>query len=101
LSEPLYIAMQMAGYPGDAYKLINDTVAPIAKQTGQNLIEVLEGMDDDTAHDTLDRLESDFIELMRHPETYTGCASEKSLEIVERGKSMLPQLKHKIAIYSD
>lgn len=101
LSEVLYIAMQTAGYPGDAHKLINDTVAPIAKQTGQNLIAVLEEMPDDTVHDTLDQLEADVIELMRHPETYVGNAAKKSLEMVERGKSMLPQLKHKIAIYSD
>jgi adenylosuccinate lyase len=100
LSEPLYIAMQMAGYPGDAHKLINDIVAPIAKQTGQNLIEVLKGMPDDTIHDTLDRLEPDVIELMCHPETYVGNASVKAREMVERSKSMLPYLKHKIAIYT-
>lgn len=83
LSEPLYIALQMAGYQGDAHELINRTLVPEAKKTNLPLIEVLEKMaaQDDYLQKVLKRIPEEIQELFRYPENYTGKAREKAKEI--------------------
>jgi adenylosuccinate lyase len=47
LGEPLYIALQMAGYNGDAHALINDEIAPRSRVSGRDLLaELIEFAED-------------------------------------------------------
>jgi len=86
LSEPLYIVMQMIGIK-NAHHIVNHTLVPIAQASGKSLIEVA---DEYAQHNLNFKLiwESRFPdktrEMLKSPESYTGLASKKSLEIAEK-----------------
>ena len=84
LSEPLYIALQMADYQKDAHELVNRTLVPEAKRTNSSLIKVLERLADEDTHlkEVLKRIPEEIQELFQHPENYIGKAKEKAKEIV-------------------
>ena len=83
LAEPLYIALQMAGFPGDAHELVNRKLVPMATERKVLLVEILEeyaGNDIDLQK-TISAIPGDVWELLHHPENYTGDAEKKALEI--------------------
>ncbi len=83
LAEPLYIAMQMAGYSGDAHELVNRELVPIAQERKILLVEILEefAKDDPGLRTTISAIPKEVWELLHHPESYTGDAERKALEI--------------------
>lgn len=90
LSEPLYIALQMAGYDGDAHNFVNHVLTPKAQKSGRMLVEILEDFpDDDPAKTAYLAIPADLRELLHHPEQYTGRAKEKALEIAALAREQL------------
>lgn len=89
LAEPLYIALQMAGFRGDAHHFVNHELVRIARTKNITLIQVLEDLvelDDDDypeLRDTVERIPKEMRELFRSPENYTGDAKEKALRIAD------------------
>lgn len=84
LAEPLYIAMQMAGYEKDAHELVNRQVVPLATKSGRPLVEELEDYciyKDAEALIAYRHIPEEVKELLHHPENYTGLAAEKAMEI--------------------
>jgi adenylosuccinate lyase len=81
LAEPLYIALQMAGYSGDAHKLINEQAVQLAQTTNCQLIDAIQQLADSDAElrQALEHIPKAVLELMRQPERYTGLAQEKAL----------------------
>ncbi len=85
LAEPLYIAVQMAGYEGDGHKLVSDVLTPRSLASGRTLIEELEelaGSDEGLAA-VLEGIPTELRTLLRHPESYTGNARERALAIAD------------------
>ncbi|MHA1410809.1 MAG: lyase family protein, partial [Candidatus Odinarchaeia archaeon] len=76
LAEPLYIALQMAGYQGDAHELVNGELVPIAQKDGRLLAEVLEekALPDEELAEVISRIPDDVWQLLHQPENYTGDA---------------------------
>jgi adenylosuccinate lyase len=83
LAEPLYIALQMAGYEGDAHELVNRHLTPVAQIEGRTLIQVLEEFAerDSEIHKALAHIPQEIRQLLHEPRRYTGLAKEKALEI--------------------
>ena len=83
LAEPIYIALQMAGFSGDAHELVNRKLVPMATERKVFLVEILEeyAEDDPDLQKTINAIPGDVWELLHHPENYTGDAKEKALEI--------------------
>jgi len=83
LSEPLYIALIMGGYRGDAHHLVNHTLTPMATAKKTLLIDMLEELaeDDEELKKVLRNIPADIIELLHHPDRYTGDAEEKARQI--------------------
>ncbi|OGY93004.1 MAG: hypothetical protein A3B31_02190 [Candidatus Komeilibacteria bacterium RIFCSPLOWO2_01_FULL_53_11] len=88
LGEPLYIALQMAGYRGDAHKLINDKLAPEARRTGEPLIVCAErkAKRSKNLRAALENMPTEVIELLKDARRYTGHASRKAREIARRAR---------------
>ncbi len=84
LAEPLYIALQVAGYESDAHRLVNHTLVPLATLSGRSLIEELEDLADydDAVKEAFGNIPEDTKALLYHPENYIGLASEKAYEVV-------------------
>lgn len=84
IAEPLYIALQMAGYTGDAHRLVNHVLMPIAKNDGINLFQALESVVDSEhgLREIVDQMPYGVKSLLKSPENYTGIAKEKALSIV-------------------
>ena len=91
LAEPLYIALQMAGYPGDAHELINHKAVPLAKTAGISLNKALLQLShlDDELLGALDRVPTELGELLLFPEQYTGQAAKKALSICASARNAL------------
>lgn len=85
LAEPLYIALQMAGFDGDAHKFVNHTLTPVSLATGKLLVEVLEDLvkDDEVIERVYQSIPAEIRDLLHHPEQYTGLACQKALEIAD------------------
>lgn len=91
LSEPIYIALQMAGYNADAHELVNHRAVPLAQSESISLIEAVERIaaTDDQVKKALDAIPRDIITLLYSPERYTGDAQEKALKIASAAEAFL------------
>jgi len=94
LDEPIYIALQMAGYLGDAHELVNRRLVPIAQSTGQQLVEVLqqEAKENPDLARVIKLIPQDVMELFQHPEQYTGYAESRALQITEQAEKISNKL---------
>jgi len=96
LAEPMYIALQMTGYSGDAHKLANHTLVPIAQAEGIPLIDALiqyaVDSDDTNLQGAIEAIPSQVMELLHHPERYTGDAEEQALKIADFADDKVKQL---------
>ena len=94
LAEPLYIALQMAGFGGDAHEFVNRQLVPEAQKNSRQLIEVLVDLskDDEGLKAIIDNIPSEIMELSKNPENYIGDAKEKSMEIIHHAKLILNKL---------
>lgn len=94
LAEPLYIALQMAGYSGDAHKFVNRKLVPIAKEKEILLVEILEELakDDSDLQTTISAIPKEVWDLLHHPEKYTGSAEKKALEIAAYAEEQVKKL---------
>lgn len=98
LAEPIYIALQMAGYVDDAHKLINECVIPRAQELrrkGQRvpLLAALKDVLDEVApafgvvwNSYLENMSLDRYDMLSNPRRYVGHAKEKAREIAENAK---------------
>jgi adenylosuccinate lyase len=91
IAEPLYIALQMAGYTGDAHKLVNEDLMPFAKRTGRTLLQALNyfAQYDGDLSRVVENIPENIIQLLKEPSLYTGNASKKAREIVAMSKQYL------------
>ena len=85
LSEPLYIAIQMAGYTQDGHELVNHTLVPRAQKSGRLLVEVAAdyALENEQFGEIWRQIPSEVISLLHHPEQYTGLATQKALQIAD------------------
>jgi len=84
LAEPLYIALQMAGYLGDAHALVNKTLVPLAKEKDISLMQAADQfaeVDQDLSN-ALANIPPDVCGLLVCPDKYVGDAEAKTMEIV-------------------
>lgn len=93
LAEPLYIALQMAGYPGDAHELVNRKLVPTAQITNESLMIELERLaqTDPDIRLAFENIPESVKELFASPENYTGLAKRKALEISSEVRKYLQQ----------
>jgi adenylosuccinate lyase len=91
LAEPMYIALQMAGYEGDAHEVVNRRAVPIAQREGIPLIAAIEqiAIDDLDVRQALASIPPEIIQLLHSPEQYVGGAKEKTLEVVATAEAYL------------
>ncbi|MBU0547036.1 MAG: lyase family protein [Patescibacteria group bacterium] len=97
LAEPLYIALQMAGYNKDAHEFVNRQLVPMAKEKNICLIEALEELctEDVDLRTVKNKIPTEVLKLLHHPEQYTGDAREKALEIASYARQMAQKLMKK------
>lgn len=94
LAEPIYIALQMAGYEGDAHDLVNHVAMPHSKQEKVSLLEAAKwALEHQHSHTLMsqiwDAIPGETRAMLEKPETYTGAASVKALEIVRAAEAYL------------
>jgi adenylosuccinate lyase len=89
LAEPLYIALQMAGYTGDAHRLINDNAMTLVQGKSISLVEAMTELAelDGGLTEALGQIPPELRVLFLHPENYIGNAPTKAREIAERVRS--------------
>lgn len=85
LAEPVYIALQMAGYEGDAHELVNHKAVPFARDDMQ-VMRVLYALakEDEKLREALGRIPPEIAITLERPEAYTGAATEKTIEICDK-----------------
>lgn len=95
LAEPMYIALQMAGYEEDAHELVNRKLVPISQEKNISLVEALEELmiDDKILKNVVKNIPIEVWELLKSPEKYIGDAKEKSLIIAKHAKKILNKIK--------
>ncbi len=91
LAEPIYIALQMAGYTGDAHELVNHLLMPTAQSQDISLVEALtlHAKDDDEIAEAFERIPCEILETLGKPEEYTGDAKDRALSVVRRAEKYL------------
>ncbi len=94
LAEPLYIALQMAGYEDDAHELVNRKLVPLATKERISLTEALERHieEDEALGEVVNKIPDDIWQLLHCPEKYTGDAAEKALEIAELAERKVEEM---------
>lgn len=89
LAEPLYLALQMAGFEDDAHKLVNEILVPKATPE-KPLIAVLEELakEDPSLAEVISKIPTGIKRLLRSPKDYIGLAIRKSRAIAKKAKSI-------------
>ncbi len=98
LAEPIYIALQMAGYEGDAHELVNHVALPYSKQHGLSLLEATRfALEHQHTHTLMSRvwenIPPETIQMLSKPETYTGAAATKAYAIAKAAEEYLKKEK--------
>lgn len=95
LAEPIYIALQMAGYQGDAHKLVNEKLVPKAGANHLLLVYVLEeaSFDEPELRQAVEKIPVEVRQLLQQPEKYTGLAEEKARQIAGYAKTVVSSMK--------
>lgn len=92
LAEPIYIALQMAGYDGDAHELVNHIAVPHSRQSGMSLLEATQWvLQQQSDNQVWDRIPQETIDMLGKPETYIGHATMKAHEIARSAESYLKE----------
>ena len=83
IAEPLYIALQMAGFSGDAHDLVNKTLMPIALSQKISLAKALDiyAQEDGEVQEAIKLIPENVWSLFHEPENYIGDAKELALKI--------------------
>jgi len=94
LAEPLYIALQMSGYEGDAHELVNRRLVPICQKTKKPLITILEelGQEDEGLKQLYESIPLGLKDMFLHPGDYTGQASLKAIQIANHADEVREQI---------
>lgn len=89
LAEPLYLALQMAGFEEDAHKFVNETLVPRATPE-RSLIMALEEIakDDPSLTQVINRIPIEIRSLLHSPKDYIGLAVEKAQAITRRARDI-------------
>lgn len=90
MAEPVYIALQMAGFEGDAHELVNRQLVKQAQETGQPLINLLLALQDSSdLNCAISRIPKDVLTALHHPEAYIGSATNKAEAIAQMGLNLV------------
>ncbi len=94
LAEPMYIALQMAGYQGDAHNLVSHHALARAKKDGVSIVEgtwrvLAEEFSDGTAGNIWNNITENTLGLLQNPGNYIGNASKKALQIADAAEEYL------------
>ena len=102
LAEPLYIALQMAGYPDDAHELVNHILVPMAQAKNTTLIDALirytAQSDNMNLRKAVETIPPKTMELLRNPEQYAGDARQQALKIANLADEKIKLLTPTITI---
>lgn len=71
----------MAGYEGDAHELVNHIALPHSRQGGVSLLEATRWALQQSANRVWSKIPPETVNMLSKPETYTGAAAAKALEI--------------------
>jgi adenylosuccinate lyase len=94
LAEPIYIALQMAGYAGDAHALVNEVAMPYARKNDVSLLDAtLQALSRELGGPGADaiwnRIPSETFGMLESPASYTGAASWKALKVADAAEDYL------------
>jgi adenylosuccinate lyase len=94
LGEPIYIALQMAGYTGDAHKLVNKILMKIASQNNTSLMHALTlySQEDEKVAEATANIPDEVKSLLANPSIYIGLAPQKANEIANWAETTLEQI---------
>jgi adenylosuccinate lyase len=84
-AEPIYIALQMAGYEGDAHHVVNHKAMKVAQKEKVSLIAAIGQIanEDEALFKAYTAIPQDILNLLGDPEQYTGLAAKKAHEVCE------------------
>jgi adenylosuccinate lyase len=88
-AEMVYIALLMAGYPGDAHAVVNKRLVPYATSMNCHLLDALDeaAIEDSAVGDAFARVPADLRERLRHPEQLVGNSAERALATAARAEA--------------
>lgn len=94
LAEPIYIALQLAGYRGDGHHLINHSAVPLAQKKDILLITALEEIakDDPELQEIVRAIPDEMKELFHNPQHYVGDAPLKAHQIADYADKVLQKM---------
>lgn len=95
MAEPIYLALQMYGYEKDAHELVNHTLVPRAKESGDDLITelIILAQEENEIEEVLSRIPEEILDILSEPSLYIGKAAIKTMEVVGAAKIFLEKYK--------
>lgn len=91
LAEPLYIALQMAGYEEDAHALVNERAMKVVQSESISIVEAVGRIAhvDEKVMAAVRNVPEEVWKLLGNPRNYIGKAAEKTFEICDAADAYL------------
>lgn len=93
MAEPMYIALQMAGYEGDSHRLVSDELVVTASANGNSLVEELltKAKTDRDLEKVVEKIPKETLAMLGDPTKYLGMAQDKAIAAADRADEYLNQ----------
>jgi adenylosuccinate lyase len=94
LSEPLYIALQLYGFSGDAHKLVNEVIVERARglPAAEFTTVVQTALEEIGQGNVWESIPQALQQLFNNPDLYTGVAEDKAREVCDDARYILSEL---------
>lgn len=94
LAEPIYLALQMSGYPGDAHEVVNHRAVPMTHDRAHTLVSAIDTLaqNDPTLRSAWESVPKELRRMFKDPSNYTGHAERKVAEICQTAEAYLHRM---------
>lgn len=95
MAEPIYLALQLYGYKGDAHNFVNHTLVPRASESGNDLMTefIIISSENKEIEEVLSRIPEEIQNALCEPQNCIGKAETKTMEVVEKARAFLAMHK--------
>jgi adenylosuccinate lyase len=92
IAEPLYIALQISGYNGDAHDYVNHKLMPLMAKISFTVYGAIKETGDEEAMLAFEKIPKPILDILMNPSSYIGDSKAKALQITSLAEKFIKDI---------